>query len=114
MYISKRNKIMIRTTLITLMILVCAFASVVLMGNVFAVGEKNMFGNDIDTFKMVEKGELVIFGNKVNFPFVSFVEKATVFLKNYSPGIIKLLGFAVDGVKELFWNLGYMIFSSLK
>ena len=114
MYISKRNKIMIRTTFITLMLLMCVFAAVILMGEVLTVVEKNAFGNKIDAFEIVDKDVFVVFGNEVNFPVISLFERVTVFFKNYSPGIIKLLSFAVNGVKELLWNLGYIIFSSLK
>lgn len=84
------------------------------MGKTLSVIEKNAFGNDVIAFSIYEKDVFLIFGKKVTFPVISFFENIEHILLQYSPGIIKLLSFAVNGVEELIGEIGYKIVSSLK
>ena len=114
MYISKRNRTMIRATAVTLLLLFCGIIAVFLMGKSLSVIEKNAFGNDVTAFSIYEKDVLIIFGQKEKFPIISFFENVKHFFLQYSPGIIKLLSFATNGVEELVSDIIYKIVSSLR
>lgn len=105
---------MIRATAVTLLLLFCAVLAVFFMGKTLSVIEKNAFGNDVAAFSIYEKDVFLIFGQKVNFPIISFFENTEHVLMQYSPGIIKLLSFAINGVEELISDISYKIVSSLK
>lgn len=114
MRITKKSKITLRTFLITMFMITCAATGLIAAGYVFSVLENNAFSNNTTAFGIVNDEEFIIFGNRVRFPFISAVIKLKDLFARYAPGIIKLLGFAVNGVEELIENTVYRIVSSLK
>lgn len=105
---------MIRATAVTTVLLACTAAVILMTGEVFTVVEKNAFGNEAQAFGIYDRDVFIIFGQQVRIPIISIMEKIGDFFHKYAPGIIKLLGFAVNGVEELINETVYKIVSSLK
>lgn len=105
---------MIRAAVITSVMLICTAAGLLMSGRVFSVVEKNAFGNDIKAFEIYEKDVYGFFGKRFSVPIITFAERVEAFVYTYAPGIIKLLGFAIDGVGELISKIVYKTVSSLR
>lgn len=114
MRISNRNKTTVRTMLVSLFMIFCAVAAIIASGYVFTIVEENAFGNKAAAFKILNENEFVLFGNTVKLPIISGFIKVKEFITRYAPGVIKLLGFAINGAEELIENVSYKIVSSLK
>ncbi len=114
MRITKRKRIILRSAAITSYILMCLMLAVVFMGRVFNVVETNGFNSGLIAFSVINDREFMIFGKIVDFPIIEIGKKIYSVVYNYAPGIIKLLGFAVNGAEELIGNSIYSIVSSLR
>lgn len=114
MRIVKKYEITVRSAIVTSFILACGLSAICLMGEVFSVVEQNAFGNKVAAFEILDNKRFSIFGQEVYFPIIAAFEKISHLIKEYAPGIIKLLGFAVNGAEELIEFSVYSILSSLK
>lgn len=114
MRISKRNRVTLRTAYVTFFMILCGATAVILMGHIFNVVERNGFGNNMSAFKIVGDKGFIVFGKYIHLPVIAVFENISEFFKEYAPGIIKLLGFGVNGAEELIENGVYKIVSSLK
>lgn len=110
----KDSRTIFRTFCITMFMIICASVGLVVVGHIFSVVEMNAFGNHKLAFGIVNDEEFIIFGNKVRFPIIKVFIYIYDFIRQYAPGIIKLLGFAVNGAEELIENGVYKTVSSLK
>lgn len=114
MKITKRNRLTARTAFVTFFIIACGIIAAVLMGRVVSVVEGNAFGRQVTVFAVPNDREFIIFGKTFDFPIIAVFKRIGTYIRRYAPGIIKLLGFAVNAVKELIENIIYSIVSSLK
>lgn len=114
MRITKQNKTVLRAFYVTMFMITCVAVGLIAAGHVFSVSENGAFSNNATAFGIVNDEEFIIFGSKVRFPIISSVIKLKDWFLRYAPGIIKLLGFAVNGVEELIETIVYRIVSSLK
>ncbi|MBE6798758.1 MAG: hypothetical protein E7525_03135 [Ruminococcaceae bacterium] len=114
MRISKRNRTTLRTMYVTLFMIFCVGFGLIAVGRIFGVVEQNAFGNTASAFQILNDEEFILFGNKIRLPIIAFFGRVSDFVKQYAPGIIKLLGFAINGAEELIEKAFYQIVSSLK
>ncbi len=96
----KRNNVMLRSMLVTLMLFGSATVVLVAMGHVCYVVEKNLHGQNIVVFD-VGHDSITLFGKELYFPVFVPLQRLFEALRLYSSGIIKLLGIAVDASEEL-------------
>lgn len=99
--ISRRNRIFLRAFCMTMFMFMCLGTALVSMGHVYAVIEQNAHGREVTALSVTEMDYLNLFGKEIYFPVMSISEKVYAVFKQYSPGIIKLLSFAVNGTEEL-------------
>lgn len=86
---------------VTLFILMCAAVAVMLMGKAYSVIQRDAFGLETTAFSMDNKDYVTVFGKEMYFPLVSIIERVIEFFEKYCSGIIKLLKYVIDTIKEL-------------
>lgn len=105
MRVSKRNRIMIKTTAFTLSLLFLMFISVILMGYIYTTVEQNAFGNQAVAFYTADGNYYTVFGNEYYIPIADALGEVSSIIKKYSFSIIKLLGYAKNGTEELIYYI---------
>jgi hypothetical protein len=98
--ILKRNKVMLRAMLVTLMLLGSASVVLVAMGRVYTVVEHNLYGQKVVFFD-VGPDSITLFGKDLYFPVFIPLQRFFEAVNLYSSGITKLLKIAVDVFEEL-------------
>lgn len=98
--IKERHILIVRSAAITFFILSSGIIAIVCMGRAYSVIQKTAFGNTAAFFDMRETDVYTFFGYEFHFPLIYYCKKVTHFLELYSPGIIKLLGYILDVIKE--------------
>lgn len=98
-------KTLIKSSMLTLVLLTLVIIAVSLMGVVYSEMEFTAFGRNVSFLEAVEKDRLSIFGKEFYFPLETAVENLEYYIESYSPGIIKLLGYAVNTLEELSKNI---------
>ncbi len=96
-----RYRIFLRSFSVTAFMLLCIGVALTACGYVYTVVEHNAFGREVSAFSVVSKDYVMFFGKEFYFPVISVFETIADLIRQYSSGIIKLLGFAVISTKEL-------------
>lgn len=111
--LSKNNHLLIRSTLIMLFVLSCAFVAILLMGKAYVEMQKILFNNDTQAFFIVEKDVFSVLGKEFYIPIISCSEKVASFLKNFASGIIKLIGYVLNLTNELIEKIIILLSNSI-
>lgn len=98
---SNRSKIILRSFCVTSVILICAFAAVLGMGRAYSVMEQNIYGRSASAIYIPKADRLCVFGREIPFPVMTAMSKAYEVVKENAFGLIKPLGFMLDGAEEL-------------
>ena len=98
--ISKRNRTVLRSMTVTLVILACSVAATYLMGMAYSAIQRDAYGVEMTAFSVDSKDYVTLFGNEVYFPLINVVQTAKDLFTKYCSGLIKLLGYAIDIAKE--------------
>ena len=100
MKIRERHIITFRSALVTTFILLSAITAVMLMGKAYSGIRKTAFGETTQFFDMTNLDVYTFFGKEFEFPLIHYTQRIVAFCKLYAPGIIKLLGYIVNVIKE--------------
>lgn len=103
--ISKNNRIIIRSTLLTLFIILCIFTAFLFMGIAFTEMQATVNGKGYSALYMVDYDVYSVFGKEYNVPVMTLFNKLFDYFRSYSPGIIKLIGMLLNTADELIVNL---------
>ena len=98
---------MLSSALITLFIISLISAAAILMGVVYKESRYTSFGEQVVLFDIKEKDVFLFLGNEVHIPLMTICEKIGYIIKQYSPGIIKLLLGVVNTLEELSKNIPF-------
>lgn len=99
--ISKNSRLVIRSAAVTMFMISCVFTTFLLMGYAYSAIQMTAFGNDTPAFIISDWDEFTVFGTSYHVPVMTSAEKVYNFAYAYSPGIIKLIGFAINGAENL-------------
>ena len=98
--ISNNSRLCFRSAAVTLFMFFCAFTAVWYMGSAYSAMQMTAFGNDLPAFFISDWDEFTLFGKSYHIPVMTAAQKVYDFLHSYSPGIVKLIGYALDGIEE--------------
>ncbi len=100
-----RHRLFLRSFWITEFICMCISVILIACGYVYSVVEHNAFGREVTAFAITSKDYITVFGREIYLPVITIGETVLEFVKQYSSGIIKLLGFAVTSTEELIYRI---------
>ncbi len=98
--IKERHILTVRSAAVTFFILSAGVIAIIFMGKAYSAIQKTAFGETTAFFDMRETDVYTFFGYEFHFPLIYYCKKVTHFFELYSPGIIKLLGYTLDAIKE--------------
>ena len=101
----KKTQVMLRAMSVTLVILLCAALAFMLMGEAYAVMEKQAHGREVSAFYSEYTDYVTVFGKEYYIPLKTAADSVKGFVSEHTPSIIKLLGKAVNGTEELIRSL---------
>ena len=104
---TRYQRTMLSSALITLFIISLISAAAILMGVVYKESRYMSFGEQVVLFDIKEKDVFLFLGNEVHIPLMTVCEKIGYIIKQYSPGIIKLLLGVVNTLEELSKNIPF-------
>ena len=91
---------MIRTMLITLSVILLCFIAFYFIGIAFKNTEKIAYNRNSAAFEVVDKDRFSVFGKEFNFPIISIAENLKEIFSKYSSGLVRIVSYAVNGIKE--------------